>query len=298
MNDYSRNHDFSAKDGLTTGDPNKVIKGSEVDDEFDDLVTAVASKVDEPASPNTGDVLEWSGSAVVWGARNLPFTFPALAQNLYVRNGSTATTQARVTADEMLVFNSGNSGVLLSSVDVTADITASGANGLDTGTETSAWYHIFVIWNGSSTDSLLSLSSTAPTLPGGYTHWGYAGAVYNPADFITFNQVGSLAHTDERNRYNNSSHTTITSWDLSGIIPPNVGAGVFRVEVFDTASGSATHEMGPINDNTLLVYKTSATNGNTASDVIEVPIVTAQTVYSLVGAASNDGTLNGIGWRF
>ena len=40
MADYARQHDFSTKSGTT-------IFGSEVDDEFDTLVTVIAGKVDE-----------------------------------------------------------------------------------------------------------------------------------------------------------------------------------------------------------------------------------------------------------
>ena len=44
MGDYARQHDFSAKDALSTGDAAKLIKGSEVDEELDAIVTAVATK--------------------------------------------------------------------------------------------------------------------------------------------------------------------------------------------------------------------------------------------------------------
>ena len=44
MADYARQNDFSAKDALSTGDAAKLIKGSEVDAEFDAIVTAVATK--------------------------------------------------------------------------------------------------------------------------------------------------------------------------------------------------------------------------------------------------------------
>ena len=58
MSDYSRVHDFSAKDALSTGDALKVIKGSEVDAELDAVVTAVATKIEfekgsDIASSNT-----------------------------------------------------------------------------------------------------------------------------------------------------------------------------------------------------------------------------------------------------
>ena len=46
MSDYSQTTDFSAKDALTTGDPNKLIKGSEFDTEFAAISTAITSKYD------------------------------------------------------------------------------------------------------------------------------------------------------------------------------------------------------------------------------------------------------------
>ena len=50
MADYSRQQDFSAKDALSSGDASKVIKGSEVDSEFDAILTSIASKVDDGAN--------------------------------------------------------------------------------------------------------------------------------------------------------------------------------------------------------------------------------------------------------
>ncbi len=46
MSDYSRIYNFTAKDALTTGDPNKKIKGTEIDDELNALSTAVNTKYD------------------------------------------------------------------------------------------------------------------------------------------------------------------------------------------------------------------------------------------------------------
>lgn len=44
MSDYTPTTDFSAKDALPTGDPGKIIKGSDFDTEFAAIQTAVASK--------------------------------------------------------------------------------------------------------------------------------------------------------------------------------------------------------------------------------------------------------------
>ena len=68
MSNYTRQQNFTAKDALLTGNPAKVIKGSEVDSEFDELVTVSATKIDKPASPSAGDVLEYNGSG--WDAKS------------------------------------------------------------------------------------------------------------------------------------------------------------------------------------------------------------------------------------
>jgi hypothetical protein len=50
MSNYVKFTDFQAKDSLTTGDPLKIIKGQEINDEFNAIQTAVATKADY-ASP-------------------------------------------------------------------------------------------------------------------------------------------------------------------------------------------------------------------------------------------------------
>ena len=54
MSDYTKATNFTLKDGLTSGDPGKVIKGSEIDDEFDLIAAAVASKADINSPGLTG----------------------------------------------------------------------------------------------------------------------------------------------------------------------------------------------------------------------------------------------------
>ena len=46
MANYVKFTDFQAKDSLTTGDPLKIIKGQELNDEFNAIQTAVATKAD------------------------------------------------------------------------------------------------------------------------------------------------------------------------------------------------------------------------------------------------------------
>jgi len=45
MSDYTKSTNFAVKDGYTTGDPRKVVKGTEIDAEFNAIASAVSSKV-------------------------------------------------------------------------------------------------------------------------------------------------------------------------------------------------------------------------------------------------------------
>jgi hypothetical protein len=50
MSNYTKTVNFAAKDALTTGDANKVVKGTEIDTEFNNIATAVATKLDAGSS--------------------------------------------------------------------------------------------------------------------------------------------------------------------------------------------------------------------------------------------------------
>jgi len=56
MSNYTKTTNFTAKDTLPTGNPAKIIKGSDFDIEFDALVTAVASKANSESPTFTGTV--------------------------------------------------------------------------------------------------------------------------------------------------------------------------------------------------------------------------------------------------
>jgi len=58
MSNYTKATNFTAKDALSTGNPQKIVRGSEIDTEFVAIQTAVNSKSDS-ASPTI------SGTAVI-----------------------------------------------------------------------------------------------------------------------------------------------------------------------------------------------------------------------------------------
>ena len=54
MSNYSKTTDFAAKDSLSTGNANKIVKGTEIDDEFDAIQVAVNTKANINNTALTG----------------------------------------------------------------------------------------------------------------------------------------------------------------------------------------------------------------------------------------------------
>lgn len=56
MTAYTKSTNFATKDTLTSGDPLKIVKGTEINTEFDNIATAVNSKTDTASPTFTGTV--------------------------------------------------------------------------------------------------------------------------------------------------------------------------------------------------------------------------------------------------
>lgn len=81
MTNYTKLTAFDTKDGLTTGDPLKRIKGTEIDDEFDAISTAIATKANlaSPAFTGTPTVPTASSGTNTTQAASTAFVKTALA---------------------------------------------------------------------------------------------------------------------------------------------------------------------------------------------------------------------------
>lgn len=167
---------------------------NETDDVFDLLGEAIATKSE--AEIGTNNVKSMTPLRTL---QNLAFNKSrsgnaiAYHKNLIIIDASTSTVD--IDADEIELADTNNLPFLAKSVNLTANLSSSGVNGLDTGSETaSTLYFLWVIYNGTTVASLLSISSTAPTLPSGYTHKGLVGAIFNNSgsDFDNFLQTGDV----------------------------------------------------------------------------------------------------------
>jgi len=55
MSNYTKSTNFAVKDGYVSGNPAKIIKGTELNTEFDNIASAVSSKLDTNNGTLTGN---------------------------------------------------------------------------------------------------------------------------------------------------------------------------------------------------------------------------------------------------
>jgi hypothetical protein len=55
MSNYTKSTNFAAKDALNSGNAGKIIKGTEINTEYDNIASAITSKADANNSALTGN---------------------------------------------------------------------------------------------------------------------------------------------------------------------------------------------------------------------------------------------------
>jgi len=178
---------------------------------YSTILTSVFTTLTTVTVVNDSGVLDSGLSAVFYGLlsktndslprNSVAYSNMAIAtgRNIAARtNSSTPNSKIDITSDELILKDATNVAFIARSVSVTIDITASGANGLDTGAEASGtWYYGWIIAKPDGTTAgLISASATAPTMPSGYTYKALATAVRNDgsSNFLKYRQLGNTAY--------------------------------------------------------------------------------------------------------
>jgi len=109
VSDYTKSTNFATKDNLSSGNPLKIVKGTEIDTEFNNIQTAIATKADSTSPTFTGTV-----------------TIPTLA----VTGTSTLTGVATLTAQPILSSLTASKPVF---TDASKGLVSTGTLGADQG---------------------------------------------------------------------------------------------------------------------------------------------------------------------
>ena len=124
MANYTKATDFASKDALLSGDPNKIVKGTEIDDEFANIQTAVNSKADIVSPTFTGTPLAPTASAGTATTQIATTAFVATAvDNIYTLSAFTLVesgTDLLIKYNGTTVAKITSAGAFVAKDDVTA----------------------------------------------------------------------------------------------------------------------------------------------------------------------------------
>jgi hypothetical protein len=160
LSDYAKTTNFASKDNLTSGNPAKIVKGTEIDTEFNNIATAIATKQDYDAdlaafaakTAPSGDVV---GTTDTQSLTNKTLTNPTVTN--YVESVVAIGT---VTSSHTLVLTSGTVQ--------TATLTASTACTFTMPTATAGKSFILLLKQAASTGNGTATFTSVK--------WGTAGA--------------------------------------------------------------------------------------------------------------------------
>lgn len=241
---------------------------------------------------NLGNALPNQTDDANWKFLNpTPPAVPAVGNGLksnvvMAPNNGAPNTKVDVTADSLSV-----QGTALLNVNVTADITVSGANGLDTGAPAnSTWYAVFVITNstGSLIAALLSLSGTAPTMPGGYTLFRRVGWVRRngSGNFVRFRMQGDWVYWVDAAVFSQSTPTGTIDFKSFGVSPTSRIAAFMTADIGGSGGSAYGKVTGTSQPATVIhSFNTIAGNNPSITNHLQFPLNASQQIdLSIAGS--------------
>ena len=191
MTDYVKSTNFATKDALASGNPLKIVKGTEIDTEFNNIATAIATKADLASPTFTGTPSLPTGSTAV--TQSFGTNSTTLATTAFVQ----AALQALHPVGSIYInaTNSTNPGTLLGF----GTWVAFGAGRVPVGFNASNPLFDTAEETGGSADSIVvSHTHTASVSDPGHTHpysMGQTYFTYGPGGAVGYDTRGLSTYT-------------------------------------------------------------------------------------------------------
>ena len=106
MSNYTKSTNFATKDALSSGNPLKIVKGTEIDTEFNNIQTAIATKSDSGGTLAVGN----GGTGATTAAAARASLLPAFASNA----GKVLAVNSGATDVEFITVSGGGGGTVTS----------------------------------------------------------------------------------------------------------------------------------------------------------------------------------------
>jgi hypothetical protein len=132
MSQYTKSTNFATKDNLSPGDPLKIVRGTEIDTEFNNIATAISTKTDNSAAAITGGSITGITDLAVADGGTGASTATAALNNLLPSQTSAANKYLQSDGT-----NASWDAVTLSTADITGTLAvANGGTGVTSSTGT------------------------------------------------------------------------------------------------------------------------------------------------------------------
>ena len=211
MSNYTKATNFATKDNLSSGNPLKIVKGTEINTEFDAISVAIATKADTASPSFTGTPSLPTGTTGVTQTAGTNST--ALATTAFVQDAIAALHP--VGSNYINATNSTNPATLLGF----GTWTAFGAGRVPVGFDsTNALFDAAEETGGSADAITVSHTHTATTIAtdSGHTHSYFDNTYINPASTGGGGAVGQQGATTGSGTANITATTTVASTGSSG----------------------------------------------------------------------------------
>jgi hypothetical protein len=234
MSNYTKSTNFATKDNLTPGDPLKIVRGTEIDTEFNNIATAVATKTDNSAAAITGGTITGITDLAVADGGTGASTAAGALNNLLPSQTSNANKYLQTDGT-----NASWDAVSLSTADITGTLgVANGGTGVTTSTGT--------------TNVVLSNSPTLVT-----------PALGTPSALVGTNITGTASGLTAGNVTTNANLTgAVTSVGNATSLGSFTSANLLGALTDETGTGSAVFATSPTLVTPILGTPTSATLTN------------------------------------